>query len=81
MVFYKKDFIEAICITSGHIQDHDFKEGEIFPICGGNNGLQLVFENKKSDAEVLYLFNFGSYLAYPDDGIEGTPRFSIIGEL
>ena len=39
---------------------------ELYPICGYNNGVQIVRENEQSDAEVLLCHNFGTVLHNPE---------------
>ena len=60
----KRMYCTVICTKTGVIDGHTFNKGEIYPIVGGNNGQQLVYENKISDATVVHLFNY----AYSNDG-------------
>ena len=54
----KKMYEEVICINGGTIKGKEFKEGEIYPICGYNNGLNLVYSNKEDDATTILLFGY-----------------------
>lgn len=43
----------AECIEGGTAKGHEFRKGDIYPVLGGNNGVQICYENKDSDADVL----------------------------
>lgn len=54
----KETFKKLKCIKAGTYSGKYFDIGEIYPVCGYNNGLQLVFENRESDVETLLLFGY-----------------------
>lgn len=36
-------FDMAVCIKNGAVGDHEFRQGEIYPILGYNNGVQIGY--------------------------------------
>lgn len=55
-------FDTAVVIESGMAYYHFFREGEVYPILGLNNGVQIGFNNH-NDADSLVCHNFGDVLA------------------
>lgn len=43
----------AICTEGGVAKGYEFRKGDIYPILGGNNGIQICYEDKEGDANVL----------------------------
>ena len=52
----------ALCIRSGD----GFEAMKLYPVCGYNNGVQVVRENEQSDAEITILHNYGIELHNPE---------------
>ena len=72
----KRTYTEVICTETGTIDNHTFTKGEIYPICGTNNGKQLVCEDKDGDAKIIYLFDYGDLASA--DGDLTSARFEYI---
>lgn len=47
----------ALCIRSGD----GFEQMKLYPICGYNNGIQIVRENEQGDAEVTRFEIYGNH--------------------
>ena len=62
----KQMFSTLMCIKGGVVNGKEFLPGEIYPVCGSNNGVNLVYENENSDATTLLLCSIGGdkYDAY-----------------
>lgn len=52
----------ALCVRSGN----GFEKMKLYPICGYNNGVQIVRENEQGDAEVTIFHDYGAEMHIPD---------------
>lgn len=43
----------VVCTEGGVVKGHEFRKGDIYPILGANNGIQICYENNEGDAAVL----------------------------
>lgn len=55
----KRKFSELMCIQGGVENNHVFTIGDVYPVCGWNNGLQLVYEDENGDAQTIILHSYG----------------------
>ena len=65
----KYAFSMAICVKSGTVNGYTFKEGEIYPILGNNNGIQIGYKKivgTSSDMCMLLCHTFDVFA--PVDG-------------
>lgn len=66
----KLAFGTVVCIEGGVVGDHEFKEGEIYPVLGYNNGVQIGFTTNEKycgDMECLMCHNYGHLAPISDE--------------
>ena len=57
----EKKFSEVRCVKSGCVKGHNFEVGDIYPVLGVNNGIQIgytVNEKYGGDAAILMCHTF-----------------------
>ena len=52
----------VLCIRSGY----GFEKMKLYPVCGYNNGVQIVRENEQGDAEITIFHDYGIELHNPE---------------
>lgn len=54
----KKMFYTVICTKGGEILGRRFRIGEVYPVLGYNNGIQVGYMSEGSDAEIVYCHSY-----------------------
>ena len=57
----KYAFDMAICTKTGTVNGHAFREGEVYPILGNNNGIHIGYESAEGDPQDLLCFTWGVF--------------------
>lgn len=61
---FRQSYTPAICHTPGHLSENSIivaHPGEIFPICGENNGRHLIVRSSKGKPHVFILFDYANF--------------------
>ena len=77
--FFRQTYFPVVCYAAGHLSRNSavtVNAGEIFPICGSNNGRHLVALNEKGNPDDFMLFDSTwedpfDTVYYPVDGKAG----------
>lgn len=69
-------FHMAMCIKEGTRKGHFFKVGNVYPILGDNNGVQIGYETASGDASILLCNSFEGGTLAPVDSKE-APLFEV----
>lgn len=66
-------FSGALCVRGGH----GYKEGNVYPVLGWNNGISVLCEDDKGNVMELVCHNYGDEIRDPDDTDNG-PVFEYV---
>ena len=75
---YNFKFTMAKCIEGGTVRGYEFREGDVFPILGNNNGVHVCFEKKAAYGDTspddILCWNINGDIVCMEDR-EGPPIF------
>ena len=68
----------VVCTRAGSLDGSTFLSGDVYPIIGNNNGLQIGYCDSEGNGKIMLLHNYGDILFSPEAD-RFSPEFMRVG--